>query len=117
MSGCSPEACGAAAGETAVSSSTPAARHSSERLECPRLTPGDGGPAAMARQRNGQPVTALGVARIGQGRPYLAALPLLTVGIDIGGTKVAAGVVDADGLVLERLRADTPSKTKSPHEV
>jgi glucokinase len=40
--------------------------------------------------------------------------PLLTVGIDIGGSKVAAGVVDADGRILEELRAETPSKTKSP---
>jgi glucokinase len=42
---------------------------------------------------------------------------LLTAGIDIGGTKVAAGVVDADGQVLERLRAETPSKSKSPQVV
>ncbi|MDT0322194.1 ROK family glucokinase [Streptomyces millisiae] len=40
-----------------------------------------------------------------------------TVGIDIGGTKVMAGVVDADGTVLERLRAETPDKSKSPKVV
>ena len=44
-------------------------------------------------------------------------LPLLTVGIDIGGSKVAAGVVDADGGLLEVLRRETPSKTKSPAAV
>lgn len=32
----------------------------------------------------------------------------LAVGVDIGGTKVAAGLVAADGSVLARLRADTP---------
>ncbi|MPZ62934.1 MAG: ROK family glucokinase [Propionibacteriales bacterium] len=39
----------------------------------------------------------------------------LTIGIDIGGTKVLAGVVRSDGQVLESLRRDTP--TKSPTEV
>jgi glucokinase len=33
----------------------------------------------------------------------------LTIGVDIGGTKVAAGVVDADGKIVEHLRRDTPS--------
>jgi glucokinase len=32
----------------------------------------------------------------------------LAVGVDIGGTKVAAGVVDADGRIIERLRRPTP---------
>ena len=32
----------------------------------------------------------------------------LAVGVDIGGTKVAAGVVDADGTVLATTRRDTP---------
>jgi glucokinase len=36
-------------------------------------------------------------------------LERLAIGIDIGGTKVAAGVVDLDGNVRERLRRDTPS--------
>jgi glucokinase len=34
----------------------------------------------------------------------------LTIGVDIGGTKVAAGVVDEDGTVVDRARRDTPSK-------
>jgi glucokinase len=38
--------------------------------------------------------------------PFIHAL---TIGVDIGGTKVAAGVVDPEGNVLERLRRDTPS--------
>jgi len=33
----------------------------------------------------------------------------LTVGIDIGGTKVAAGVVDADGRVVDRTEMPTPT--------
>jgi glucokinase len=34
----------------------------------------------------------------------------LAIGVDIGGTKVAAGVVDADGHILARLRRDTPAQ-------
>jgi glucokinase len=34
----------------------------------------------------------------------------LTIGIDVGGTKVSAGVVDPEGNVLDRLRLDTPTK-------
>ena len=34
---------------------------------------------------------------------------MLTVGIDIGGTKIAGGVVDAGGTILEKLRVDTPA--------
>jgi glucokinase len=33
----------------------------------------------------------------------------LTIGVDIGGTKVAAGVVDTEGRILARSRRDTPS--------
>nr|WP_269327354.1 ROK family glucokinase [Kineosporia mesophila] len=32
----------------------------------------------------------------------------MTIGVDVGGTKIAAGVVDADGRILERLRVPTP---------
>lgn len=32
-----------------------------------------------------------------------------TIGVDVGGTKVAAGVVDENGQVLARVRRDTPS--------
>lgn len=39
----------------------------------------------------------------------------LAIGIDIGGTKVAAGVVDQDGVIIEKLRRETP--TASPAEV
>ncbi len=38
----------------------------------------------------------------------------LAVGIDIGGTKVAGGVVDAQGRILHRARRDTPDRSKSP---
>jgi glucokinase len=33
-----------------------------------------------------------------------------TIGVDIGGTKVAGGVVDESGLILARARVDTPAK-------
>ncbi|PWJ49885.1 glucokinase [Quadrisphaera granulorum] len=33
-----------------------------------------------------------------------------TIGIDIGGTKIAAGVVDADGRVVARTRRETPAR-------
>ena len=33
----------------------------------------------------------------------------LSIGIDIGGTKIAAGVVDEDGHVIDRARLETPS--------
>ncbi len=38
----------------------------------------------------------------------------LAIGIDIGGTKVAGGIVDADGRVLARSRRDTPHRSTSP---
>jgi len=46
--------------------------------------------------------------------PHGANSPLLTVGVDIGGTKVAAGVVDREGRVLEETRRETPDRSKSP---
>ncbi len=41
--------------------------------------------------------------------PIRPAVPLLSIGIDIGGTKVAAGVVDETGQILERRQEPTPS--------
>jgi glucokinase len=38
----------------------------------------------------------------------------LAIGVDIGGSKVAGGLVDADGLVIHRARRDTPARSKSP---
>ena len=38
----------------------------------------------------------------------------LAIGIDIGGTKVAGGVVDEHGRVLTRARRDTPHRSMSP---
>jgi glucokinase len=38
----------------------------------------------------------------------------LAVGIDIGGTKVAGGLVDENGAVVGRARRDTPHRSKSP---
>jgi glucokinase len=41
----------------------------------------------------------------------------LAIGIDIGGTKVAGGVVDEDGVILRRARRDTPHRSMSPDVV
>jgi glucokinase len=41
----------------------------------------------------------------------------LAVGIDIGGTKVAGGVVDPDGAVVVRARRDTPHRSTRPEVV
>jgi glucokinase len=38
---------------------------------------------------------------------------VLKVGIDIGGTKIAGGVVDDDGNIVEKLRVDTPIDTRA----
>ncbi|MBM9466925.1 ROK family protein [Nakamurella leprariae] len=40
-----------------------------------------------------------------------------TIGIDIGGTSVRAGVVDADGAVLDQARAATPSTVAATEDV
>ena len=40
---------------------------------------------------------------------------MLTIGVDVGGTKVAAGLVDEDGTILRRTRRPTPSS--SPEDV
>ena len=32
----------------------------------------------------------------------------LTIGVDIGGTKIAAGVVDEEGTILETVKVPTP---------
>jgi glucokinase len=42
---------------------------------------------------------------------------LLTVGVDIGGTKVVAGVVTHDGQIIDQVRRDTPDRSKSPQVV
>jgi glucokinase len=39
------------------------------------------------------------------------------IGIDIGGTKVAGGLVDVDGKITHRARRDTPHRSKSPSVV
>ena len=43
--------------------------------------------------------------------------PRLAIGIDIGGTKVAGGVVDGDGVITHRARRDTPHRSTSPSVV
>ncbi|HYB89346.1 MAG TPA: ROK family glucokinase [Streptosporangiaceae bacterium] len=39
-----------------------------------------------------------------------------TIGVDVGGTKVAAGVVDAQGKIIEKLRRATPSASPARTE-
>ncbi|WP_336923394.1 ROK family glucokinase [Aquipuribacter sp. SD81] len=39
---------------------------------------------------------------------------MLTIGVDIGGTKIAAGCVTADGTVVDRTRRDTPGRSTAP---
>jgi len=41
---------------------------------------------------------------------------VLTIGVDVGGTKVAAGLVDEQGTVLRRTRRPTPSSTPADVE-
>ncbi len=41
----------------------------------------------------------------------------VSIGVDIGGTKVLAGAVDADGLVLGSVRLTTPGRSTSPQVV
>ena len=41
----------------------------------------------------------------------------MSIGIDIGGTKVAGGVVDEDGRITGRLRRDTPHRSTAPSVV
>ncbi|QBI52310.1 ROK family glucokinase [Streptomonospora litoralis] len=41
----------------------------------------------------------------------------LVIGVDIGGSKVAAGVVTPGGRILARTRAETPHRSKSPKTV
>jgi glucokinase len=65
------------------------------------------------RVHRGSPTSVLRTMATRERRSHLSAPRVPTVGIDIGGTKVMAGVVDADGAVLERLRAETPDKSKS----
>ena len=42
---------------------------------------------------------------------------MLTLGVDIGGTKIAAGVVDETGAVLARGRRETPHRSTAPSVV
>ncbi|MBL1067001.1 ROK family glucokinase [Streptomyces sp. 7-21] len=69
-----------------------------------------------ARRRSARG-TVLRTVATRERRSHLSAPRVPTVGIDIGGTKVMAGVVDADGTVLERLRTETPDKSKHPKVV
>ncbi len=41
----------------------------------------------------------------------------LAIGVDVGGTKVVAGLVDASGAVLSQVRRDTPGRTTQPSVV
>ena len=43
--------------------------------------------------------------------------PMVTVGVDIGGTKVLAGVVAAEGHVVTRVQRRTPHRSSAPDVV
>ena len=58
-----------------------------------------------------------GMARRSRNRQPSRFLRRLTIGIDIGGTKVAGGVVDSAGRILQSTRRETPGRSKSPREV
>jgi glucokinase len=71
-----------------------------------------------------QPETPAGPTRDGavvdRGGPHSQGLSrggVLSIGIDIGGTKVAGGIVDEGGVILARARRDTPHRSKSPEVV
>ncbi|MGH3313315.1 MAG: ROK family glucokinase [Streptomyces sp.] len=68
-------------------------------------------------RRTGPSASVLRTVSTRERRSHLSAPRVPTVGIDIGGTKVMAGVVDADGEILEKVRAETPEKSKSPKVV
>ncbi|MCT2594075.1 ROK family glucokinase [Streptomyces sp. N2-109] len=70
-----------------------------------------------AYPRNAPSASVLRTVGTRERRSHLSAPRVPTVGIDIGGTKVMAGVVDADGHILEKVRAETPEKSKSPKVV
>src|SRR5665811_563739 len=87
-----------------------------DRSRCCRLPPPADGPRASAR----------GAVRPGESwqrrrddrrsRPGRSGQPMsdqLAIGIDIGGTKVAGGLVDVDGNITQRARRDTPHRSKS----
>ncbi|MFD0569101.1 ROK family glucokinase [Kitasatospora gansuensis] len=81
--------------------------------------PAEGAPLSNPQRPAVFPTLLGGIGPRAERRRSLPAsiLRLPTVGVDIGGTKVVAGVVDGEGRVLERLRTDTPDKSKSPRVV
>ena len=76
------------------------------------MTPPVGGSSGRRAVRAAQPTRRTSTAGGVLGLP-----PLLTVGVDIGGTKVVAGVVTPDGTLLETVRAETPDRSQSPDVV
>src|SRR5215831_17962529 len=77
---------------------------------CPRSTPS----CPCARERNhraGPPARARMTSRRRRRRARLrkGRTMSLTIGIDAGGTKVAAGVVDSGGRIVEKLKRSTPA--------
>ncbi len=70
--------------------------------------------AALRLAALGNEAGIIGAADLARVEPDLMA-DKLAVGIDIGGTKIAAGVVDEDGHILARLKRETP--TTEPLEV
>src|SRR4029077_19103854 len=81
-----------------------------------RRSPSWRGPAPCVPAVAGRPVRRVGRACAGlrasrrpaSARPHPQALMDVTLALDIGGTKVAAGLIDADGTLLHHAKLPTP---------
>src|SRR5260370_536141 len=87
-----------------------------------------GAPCAGPPPRSGNPAPASPGSRPARGRPPRAGrkaarragppkarIVSLTIGVDVGGTKVAVGAVDEHGHIIEKLKHSTPST--SPEQI
>src|SRR6266571_1377043 len=61
------------------------------------------------RARNAQRMSRTQRRSLRHRRPPENPRMSLTIGVDVGGTKIAAGAVDERGIILEKLRRPTPS--------
>lgn len=66
------------------------------------------------RETRGDRAQASIDCRVGADAPGRKTSRVLTIGIDIGGTKIAGGVVDETGAIVSPMRVDTP---QAPHDI